>query len=81
MTEKTPERDTLIHQLHLEPHVEGGTWKASHLSDGNYGLVSEAVSPGFDYRDMTLGRLDALLERFPQHAKLVRAFSRGPESP
>lgn len=39
MTEKTPGRDTLIQPLHLEPHVDGGTWKASHLSGGDYGLV------------------------------------------
>ena len=37
--------------------VPGGVWKASHLSQGEsgFGLISEAVAPGFDYADMQLG--------------------------
>ena len=31
--------------------VKGGDWKASQLCSGEYGLISEAVSPGFDYQD------------------------------
>ena len=31
--------------------VKGGYWKASQLCSGEYGLISEAVSPGFDYQD------------------------------
>ena len=38
------------HQLQLT--VYGGWWKASQLIDGEYGLISEAVSPGFAYEDM-----------------------------
>lgn len=67
----------LGHRLQLT--VVGGTWKASRLhSDGaaGYGLISEAVSPGFDYRDMRLGLTSTLLALFPQHAELIRALSR-----
>ena len=62
----------------LQLTVRGGTWKASRLSEGSagYGLISEAVSPGFDYADMTLGRTSELLERFPEHAGLIRQLSR-----
>lgn len=62
----------------LQLTVPGGTWKASRLRDGSrgYGLISEAVSPGFDYADMTLGRTSTLIEAFPQHADLIRALSR-----
>lgn len=60
----------------LQLVVPGGVWKASHLPAGEYGLISEAVSPGFEYADMTLGERDALLEAFPQHAELIRAYTR-----
>ena len=62
------------HRLQLA--VKGGTWKASHLEEGEFGLISEAVSPGFAYDDMSLGRRDALLAQFPHHADLIRRFSR-----
>lgn len=60
----------------LQLVVRGGVWKASHLPAGGYGLISEAVSPGFDYADMALGERAELLSRFPQHADLVRRFTR-----
>ncbi|MEV8098048.1 cupin domain-containing protein [Kitasatospora sp. NPDC085879] len=56
--------------------VPGGVWKASHLTAGDHGLISEAVVPGFDYADMTLGRTEDLLRRFPGHEELVRRYCR-----
>ena len=61
------------HQLQFA--VPGGVWKASQLGEGEYGLLSEAVSPGFEYEDMTLGSRNELLAQYPQHAELIRAFS------
>ena len=58
----------------LQLAVKGGTWKASHLERGDYGLISEAVAPGFDYADMTLGKEQQLVEEFPAHEALIRAF-------
>lgn len=51
----------------LQLHVPGGIWKASQLRDGStgYGLISEAVSPGFDFADMEMGRRQKLTEQFP----------------
>ena len=63
----------------LQVTVPGGVWKASQIpADGKhgFGLVSEAVSPGFEYADMTLGYRDDLLKLFPQHEKLIRRLSR-----
>lgn len=63
----------------LQLVVRGGVWKASHIPDakeGTYGLVSEAVAPGFDYADMTLGTRAELLAAFPQHRELILALSR-----
>ena len=62
----------------LQMTVPGGVWKASQIpADGEhgFGLVSEAVSPGFEYADMTLGYRDELLKLFPQHEKLIRRLS------
>ncbi len=53
----------------LQTTLPGGVWKASQIpEDGEhgFGLVSEAVSPGFEYADMTLGYRDELLKLFPQ---------------
>ncbi|MFJ7284377.1 cupin domain-containing protein [Pseudomonas sp. NPDC099000] len=57
----------------LQLHVPGGVWKASRLMDGlaGYGLISEAVSPGFDYEDMELGNRQTLSEQFPEHSQLI----------
>ena len=62
----------------LQLTVKGGLWKASHLPSGSYGLISEAVSPGFEYVDMTLGERDLLLQQFPQHAPIIDAYTRQP---
>ena len=60
----------------LQLTVKGGIWKASHLPSGDYGLVSEAVSPGFEYEDMQLGKRQQLLDTFPQHRELIEAYTR-----
>jgi uncharacterized protein len=60
----------------LQLVVRGGVWKASHLAGGDYGLISEAVAPGFEYLDMTLGKREALLAAFPRHAALIEAYTR-----
>jgi predicted cupin superfamily sugar epimerase len=65
------------HRLQLT--VPGGLWKASRLHTGGahgYGLISEAVSPGFDYADMTLGSTSTLTAAFPEHRSLIEALSR-----
>jgi len=46
--------------------VKGGCWKASELVDGEYGLLSEAVSPGFEYEDMALADAGTIRELFPE---------------
>ncbi len=44
----------------LQLLVESGTWKASELLTGDYGLISEVVIPEFCFEDMTLATLDQL---------------------
>ncbi|WP_019501488.1 cupin domain-containing protein [Pseudanabaena sp. PCC 6802] len=45
--------------------VPGGYWKAAVLEAGEYGLIGEAVAPGFDYRDMTIATADKIRAQFP----------------
>lgn len=49
----------------LQLLVKGGTWKASHLCNGEYGLISEAVSPGFEYADNELATVTQFKTLFP----------------
>lgn len=69
--------DILAGQL-LQLHAPGGIWKASRLLDGSngFGLISEAVSPGFDFADMEMGDRQKLLEQFPQHRMLIEKRTR-----
>ena len=44
----------------LQLAVPSGWWKASELTSGEFGLISEAVSPGFEYEDMRfISKLEA----------------------
>lgn len=62
----------------LQLIVPGGIWKASELCSQHhgYGLIGEAVAPGFEYEDMALGETSVLLEKFPQHQTLIKRLSR-----
>ncbi|SNY38162.1 hypothetical protein SAMN05660659_04200 [Pseudomonas sp. LAMO17WK12:I6] len=63
---------------HLQMHVLGGIWKASRLLEGEhgFGLISEAVSPGFDFADMEMGDRRKLIAQFPQHRMLIEKLTR-----
>jgi predicted cupin superfamily sugar epimerase len=63
---------------YLQLHVPGGLWKASRLLDGEneFGLISEAVSPGFDFADMEMGDRQKLTQQFPQHRTLIEKLTR-----
>ncbi|MDA3868797.1 MAG: cupin domain-containing protein [Gammaproteobacteria bacterium] len=54
--------------------VKGGCWKASELISGEYGLISEAVSPGFDYGDMELADAADMRRRFPALFEAIAAY-------
>ncbi|MGC1305603.1 MAG: cupin domain-containing protein [Phormidesmis sp.] len=45
--------------------VPSGYWKAAVLESGEYGLLGEAVAPGFDYRDMAIAKADDIRAQFP----------------
>jgi predicted cupin superfamily sugar epimerase len=54
--------------------VPGGYWKASFLASGDFGLISEAVCPGFDYRDRTLATPAMVRQEFPQHWEALAPY-------
>ena len=70
--------DDILAGQHLQMHVPGGIWKASRLLEGEhgFGLISEAVSPGFDFADMEMGDRRKLIARFPQHRMLIEKLTR-----
>ncbi|WP_049621458.1 cupin domain-containing protein [Frateuria defendens] len=61
----------LAHGHVLQLAVRGGVWKAAELPQGEYGLVSEVVAPGWEMEDMVLPTRAELLTRFPQHAAVI----------
>ncbi|AFY36640.1 protein of unknown function DUF985 [[Leptolyngbya] sp. PCC 7376] len=54
--------------------VPSGYWKTAILEQGEYGLLGEAVAPGFDYRDMEVAKLEVLNQLFPQHRERLAAY-------
>ncbi|MEP1382649.1 MAG: cupin domain-containing protein [Paraglaciecola sp.] len=63
----------------MQMMVKGGIWKASKIptdEEYGYGLIGEAVAPGFEYEDMQLGETQKLLAEFPKHAELIKMLSR-----
>lgn len=62
----------------MQMMVKGGIWKASQIAtdgDYGYGLIGEAVAPGFEYSDMQLGEKEPLMMQFPQHLSLIEQLS------
>lgn len=45
--------------------VPGGYWKTALLETGEYGLLGEAVAPGFDYQDMEVAPPESIESQFP----------------
>ena len=40
-----------------------------------FGLISEAVSPGFDFADMQMGSRQKLCAEFPEHSALIEQLT------
>ncbi len=55
--------------------VAGGCWKASRLiGDASQALVSEVVTPGFDYADHGFVDRETVLRACPQHLDTLLEF-------
>ncbi len=60
----------------LQLAVPGGFWKASQLLCGSYGLISEAVCPGFDFDDHDMAEGADIRAKYPQHWPVLQALCR-----
>ena len=58
----------------LQLLVRGGDWKISVLEEGDYALISEAVSPGFDFADNDLATPEIVDRLFPDLAQKLRPY-------
>ena len=45
--------------------VKGGVWKIAELTEGGFGLITEVVSPGFDYADNEMATLHGIAAQYP----------------
>ena len=62
----------------LQHWVGGDYWKASQLLEGDYALISEAVSPGFDYADQDMAT-PSLLQEYPQYSERISTLIAAPD--
>jgi len=55
--------------------IPANTWFAADIETQNsFTLVGCTVSPGFDFEDFEIGKLNFLLQQFPQHEKILHSF-------
>lgn len=56
--------------------VTGGCWFGAAADDPRaYTLVGCTVSPGFDFHDFEMGDRDKLIQRWPEHARIIRKLT------
>ncbi|MCY4046256.1 MAG: cupin domain-containing protein [Cellvibrionales bacterium] len=60
----------------LQFFVPKNYWKASQLTSGQFGLISEVVLPGFDWSGHQLATLDELVALNPMHQALYASLTK-----
>jgi len=58
----------ILHYFHLASRLLNG--------ENGFGLISEAVSSGFDFADMEIGNRRKLTTQYPQHRALIEMLTR-----
>ena len=58
----------------LQLVIPGGTWKATFLAEGAFGLVSEIVAPGYDDRDCEIASREQMQASFPHLWPSIERF-------
>jgi predicted cupin superfamily sugar epimerase len=57
--------------------VPRGVWQGARLgAGGKLALLGCTVSPGFEYADYESGRREALMQRYPGQAQMIRELTR-----
>lgn len=73
-------QSVLTDPLHGEPTalVPAGDWQAARLGPGaDWAFGGCTVAPGFEFDDFQMPPRSELLEKFPQHAPIIRELTRG----
>ncbi len=61
----------------LQFFVPAGDWFGARPENPDgYALVGCTVSPGFDFNDFEMADTDSLLQKYPQHEKIIRELTR-----
>ncbi len=61
----------------LQIVIERSAWFCAEVVDKkSFGLVGCTVAPGFDFTDLELAERNDLLEKFPDHKKLIEGFTK-----
>jgi len=58
----------------LQLVVTGGCWKATELMEGSYGLIREAVSPGFEYSHMQIADEETIKKDHKKHFEEIKKY-------
>lgn len=57
--------------------VPFGCWFAASPAKGtDFTLVGCTVSPGFDFADFEMAGRETMIDQFPQHSELIKAYTR-----
>ena len=57
--------------------VKANEWFAAEVINKNdYTLVGCTVSPGFDFQDFELPKRESLIQKYPQHALIIKKLTR-----
>jgi len=63
--------------MHPQAVVPGGVWQGARIAaGGRYALLGCTAAPGFEFEDFELGKRDALLRLYPEHAEMIRTLTR-----
>jgi uncharacterized protein len=61
----------------LQYTVPAGDWFAAEvIEEDSYSLVGCTVSPGFHFEDFELAEKDLLVQKYPQHKKIITRLTR-----
>ena len=56
--------------------ISSGKWFAAELRDKtSFGLAGCTVSPGFEYQDFEIAKVDVLLDQFPEYEGIIKRLS------
>lgn len=57
--------------------IPGNRWFAAEVNNpSSFSLIGCVVAPGFDFKDFELANYDTLIKQYPQHATLIKKFTR-----